>query len=147
LHLEQSQGLLAGHTVSQAMNSHCVSVSADLTLQKLVDDHILGGGHHSFLVKHGDDTVGLLTLHRIKDVPRSEWAATNAGQVMLPFEKLKPIDPETGLWSALQQMDREGIHQLPVTRNQRVIGMLSREDVLTFLRALQELGVPALKGA
>jgi signal-transduction protein with cAMP-binding, CBS, and nucleotidyltransferase domain len=37
-------------------------------------------------------------------------------------------------------MDRDGVHQLPVTRNQHVIGMLSREDVLTFLRALQELG-------
>jgi Zn-dependent protease/CBS domain-containing protein len=140
LHLGQYQSLLAGHTVSQAMNPHCVLVSADLTLQKLVDDHILGGGHHSFLVNRGDESVGLLNLHRIKDVPRSEWAATSAGQVMLPFEKLKPIDQETGLWAALQQMDREGVHELPVTRNQRVIGMLSREDVLTFLRALQELG-------
>jgi Zn-dependent protease len=138
--LELFQSLLMGHSVSQAMNHHCLTITEDLTLQKLVDEHILGGGHHCFLVNRGSDTVGLLTLHRLKEVPRSEWATTTARQVMLPFEKMKLTDPDTGLWPALQQMDRDGVHQLPVTRNQHVIGMLSREDVLTFLRALQELG-------
>jgi hypothetical protein len=33
------QGLLAGHTVSQAMSSRCVTVPADLTLEHLVDEH------------------------------------------------------------------------------------------------------------
>jgi signal-transduction protein with cAMP-binding, CBS, and nucleotidyltransferase domain len=36
-------------------------------------------------------------------------------------------------------MDRDGVNQLPVTRDNQVIGMLSREDVITFLRTLQEL--------
>jgi CBS domain-containing protein len=66
---------------------------------------------------------------------------------MLPFEKLKLIDPDTGLWAALLQMDKDGVHQLPVSRNQRVIGMLSREDVLTFLGTLRELGPLAAKPA
>ncbi len=36
-------------------------------------------------------------------------------------------------------MDHDGVNQLPVTRDNQVIGMLSREDVITFLRTLQEL--------
>jgi Zn-dependent protease/CBS domain-containing protein len=139
-HQVMFQGLLAGHTVAQAMSSHCPVVSAGLTLQQLVDDHILGGGQRCFLVNRGEDTVGLMTLHRIKEVPRTEWSTTTAAQVMLPLEKLKRIPPETGLWSALQQMDRDGVNQLPVVADSRVIGMLSREDVITFLRTLQELG-------
>ena len=59
---------------------------------------------------------------------------------MLPLEQLKCVDPDTELWAALQQMDRDGVNQLPVTRDRHVIGMLSREDVITFLRTLQELG-------
>jgi CBS domain-containing protein len=39
-----------------------------------------------------------------------------------------------------QEMDRDGVNQLPVTKDQHVIGMLSREDVITFLRTIQELG-------
>jgi CBS domain-containing protein len=135
-----SEGLLAGHRVSQAMSGHCAAVPADLTLQQLVDEHILGSGQRCFLVNRGDATVGLMTLHRIKEVPRAEWSTTSAAQVMLPLEQSKRIDPDTELWAALQEMDRDGVNQLPVTRGQQVIGMLSREDVITFLRTLQELG-------
>jgi CBS domain-containing protein len=59
---------------------------------------------------------------------------------MIPLEKLKRISPDAELWSALQQMDRDGVNQLPVMTDSQVIGMLSREDVITFLRTLQELG-------
>ena len=134
------QGLMAGHSVSQAMNTQCAAVRANLTLQELVNNHILASGQRCFLVNHGDDTVGLMTLHRIKEVPRSEWAVTSAAQVMLPWEELKRVDPDSGLWAALQEMDRDGVNQLPVTRDHKVIGMLSRENVITFLRTLQELG-------
>lgn len=132
--------MLAGHRVSQAMSTHCATVSAELTLQELVDEHILGSGQRCLLVNSGDNTVGLMTLHRIKEVPRLEWATTSAAQVMLPWEQLKVIDPDAELSAALQEMDRDGVNQLPVTRDHHVIGMLSREDVITFLGTLKELG-------
>jgi CBS domain-containing protein len=106
----------------------------------LVDEHILTSGERSFLVKRGEDTVGLMTLHRLKEVPRSEWVRTSAAQVMLPFDKLKRVGPDTDLSAALQEMDRDGVNQLPVTKDQHVLGMLNREDVITFLRTIQELG-------
>ncbi|MEO8169230.1 MAG: site-2 protease family protein, partial [bacterium] len=134
------QGLLSGHQVSQAMNTHCPAVDADLKLQDLVDEHILGNGQRCFLVNRGGDTIGLMTLHRIKEVPRPEWATTSASQVMLPLEQLKRVDPDTELWAALQKMDRDGVNQLPVTKDHRVVGMLSREDVITFMRTVKELG-------
>ena len=59
---------------------------------------------------------------------------------MLPLEKMKWISPDKELWTALEQMDRDGVNQLPVMTNGRMVGMLSREDVITFLRTLQELG-------
>lgn len=141
VHQVMFQGLLTGHTVSQAMSRSCITVPADLALQQLVDEHILGGsGQRCFLVNRGENTIGLMTLHRIKEVPRGEWPTTSAAQVMLPLEKLKRIGPDAELWSALQQMDRDGVNQLPVMSDGRVIGMLSREDVITFLRTLQEFG-------
>jgi Zn-dependent protease len=56
------QSLLEGYKVSQAMSNHCVSVRDDLTLQQMVEEHILGGGRRCLFVKHGDDIVGLMTL-------------------------------------------------------------------------------------
>lgn len=134
------RGLLTGHRVSQAMSTHYAIIPEDLTLQQLVNKQILGSGQRSFLVNRGDKTIGLITLHRIKEVPRPEWATTSAAQVMLPLEQLKCIDLDTELWSALEKMDRNGVNQMPVIRDQHVIGMLSREDVITFLLTLQEFG-------
>ncbi|MFC1586409.1 site-2 protease family protein [Fibrobacterota bacterium] len=134
------QGLLAGHKVSQAMSTHCAIVPADMTLRELVNEHILGSGQRCFLVNRKGNTVGLMTLHRIKEIPRTEWAATSAAQVMLPLDKLKLVGPDTELEAALRKMDSDGVNQLPVIRDEKVIGMLSREDVITFLRTLQELG-------
>jgi len=82
----------------------------------------------------------LMTLHRLKEVPRPEWATTTAAQVMLPLEGSRRIDPDTVLWAALREMDRDGVNQLPVSRDHQVVGMLSREDVITFLSTLHELG-------
>ncbi len=135
------RGLLTGHRVSQAMSTHYAIIPEALTLQQLVDDRILGSGQRSLLVSRGDKTIGLITLHQIKGVPRREWATKRAAEVMLPFEQLKCVAPDTELWSALQKMDRNGVNQMPVVRAQHVVGMLSREDVITFLRTLQELGV------
>jgi Zn-dependent protease len=133
------QGLLAGHKVAQAMSSHCLAIPAELTLQHLVDEHILSGGRRCFLVNRGSETVGLMTLHRIRLVPRGEWPTTSAAQAMLPLDKLMRISPDKELWSALQQMDRDGVNQLPVMTDNQVVGMLSREDVITFLRTVREL--------
>lgn len=140
IHQVVSQGLLSGHSVSQAMSHHCLAIADDLPLQQLVDEHVLGSGRRCFLVHHGEDTVGLMTLHRIKEVPKAEWATTLAGQVMLPLTELKHVLPGADLWAAIQLMDRDGVNQLPVMTGQYVVGMLSREDVVTYLRTVQEVG-------
>lgn len=140
------QGVLTGHRVSQAMSTHFAVIPENLTLQQLVDEHILSSGQRSFLVNRGDQTIGLMTLHRVKEVPRREWTTKTVAEVMLPFEKLICVAPDTELWPALQQMDRNGVNQMPVVRDRRVVGMLSREDAITFLRTLQEVGIGSAPG-
>jgi len=140
IHQVMFQGLLAGHTVAQAMSRGSVAISPDASLQEVVDQHILSSGRRCVLVNRGEDTVGLVTLHRIKEVPREKWPTTSAAQVMLPLDQMKWIGPDKELWTALEQMDRDGVNQLPVIAGGRIAGMLSREDVITFLRTLQELG-------
>src|SRR5258707_15880224 len=51
------QGLLAGHKVLQAMSSHCANAPWDLTLQQLVNEHVLVGSHRFFLIIRGQDAL------------------------------------------------------------------------------------------
>jgi len=134
------QDMLAGHKVSQAMNRQYTVIPADIPLQRLVDDHILGSGRRIFVVTRSNKAVGLLTLHHIKEVPRSEWPTTTSAQAMIPIERTKQVQPNAELWTALEEMDRDGVNQLPVMVDGEIQGMLTREDMISYLSTLRELG-------
>ena len=137
---ETLQGVLSGHRVSEAMRRDFTAVVPDTTLEELVNDHILGAGRRSLIVKRGDRVAGLLTLHHIKGIPRSDWPTVRADQAMIPAEQMKRVRPDAELWTVLEEMDRDGVNQLPVMTDGQIQGMLSREDVISYLRTLQELG-------
>ena len=48
---------------------------------------------------------------------------------MIPAEQMKRVRPDAELWAALEEMDRDGVNQLPVMMDGQIQGMLSREDV------------------
>jgi Zn-dependent protease/CBS domain-containing protein len=136
---QQVASLLAGHKVSEAMSRSCVTVPAETTIQQLIDRHILGQGQRCMVVARGGEAVGLLTLHHIREVSRENWATVTAGEAMTPLGQVKWVLPEEELQQALGEMDRDGVNQLPVMEGSSVLGMLSREDVISYLRTLQML--------
>jgi CBS domain-containing protein len=84
--------------------------------------------------------MGLLTVHEIKEIPRSKWQTTTAAQIMVPAEKLKRIKPDAQLVDALTEMDRDGVSQLPVMVDGQIQGILGRDDVINLLGNLSEFG-------
>ena len=134
---EKIKTLLAGHKASEAMNRSYTAIQADTTLQFLIDHHILGGSRRSFIVEDVGQVVGMLTLHQISEIPREKWPETTVFQAMLPLDRLKQINPDTGLWDAIEEMDQDGVNQLPVMSDGRIEGMLTREDIISFIRRLQ----------
>jgi predicted transcriptional regulator len=135
---QEIQGLLAGRRTAEAMDADPAFIAAGTTLQQLVDRFIRVAGQRSFVIETDDHTVGLLTLHQIKGVPRSQWPTTAAARIMTPTAQAKPVGPDSELWIVLQEMDRSGATQLPVMANGRIVGMLTREDIMRFLRTLRE---------
>jgi Zn-dependent protease len=133
--------MLSGQTVAQAMSRSCVTESADIVLQELVDRHILGEGHRCVLLSRREEVVGLLTLHNVRDVPRDRWGTIIAGEVMIPLSTMKRLRPEDGLEKALREMGNDGVNQLPVMRDGKIEGMLSREDILHYLGTLHGVGM------
>jgi CBS domain-containing protein len=88
------------------------------------------------VIKQDDKVVGLLTLHHIKEAPRSGWPTTTAALVMVPAAQIKWVRPDTELRTALQEMDRDRVNQLPVMANGQILGILTRDGIISFLRTL-----------
>ncbi|MCL4560959.1 MAG: site-2 protease family protein [Chloroflexi bacterium] len=136
---EKIKDLLTGHKTSEAMSNSYTIIQPETTLQSLVDDHILGGSRRSFIVEDGSEVIGMLTMHQLNKIPRDRWSTTTVSQVIIPTEQVKQVQLDTGLWDAIQEMDRDGVNQLPVLDGGQIQGILSREDVISYLRKLEEL--------
>ena len=134
------RGLLDGHRVAEAMGNECTHVPGGMTLQRLLDEEILTHGRQCFLVNQGDRTVGLLTLHNMKEIPRPAWTTTTVDQAMMPIERLKRIEPKAELWTAMEAMTRDGINEMPVMQGNSLVGMLSTGDIVKYLHTLQQVG-------
>lgn len=137
---EKFHEILSNHKVSEAMSSDYGIVREGTTLQEVVDNHFLGIGRRSLIVKEGDKIIGLLTLHRIKEIPREKWNATDVTAAMISATELIKADSNDDLWTALRKMDKDGVNQLPVFEDGEFAGILSRDSLLSFFRNIHELG-------
>jgi hypothetical protein len=64
---------------------------------------------------------------------------------MTAFDRIKKVPPEQDLWSVMELMAAEDINQVLVAEDGRLLGMVSRDRILTHLTMRAELGlsVPA----
>ena len=130
----QIQERLGGITVGQVMSRDVAVVPSQVTLDRLVQESASGQWVHNFLVQEDGQLPGLLTWRDIGAVPRQIWYRVTAGQVMKPWLNWHPVSPDTSLLAALQQMDESNQPLLPVMQGTTVAGLLSREQVLHYLR-------------
>jgi predicted transcriptional regulator len=57
---------------------------------------------------------------------------------MTPVDQFHLLKSDSELAQAFEEMNLEGVSQLPVVNDGQVQGILSREGVVNFLRNLQE---------
>jgi Zn-dependent protease len=136
---QRTHHLLSGHTVDQVMNRECVTAGSDLTIQELVDCYFIEQGKRCLVITNQDKPAGFITLHNVRQVPRDRWSTTKAAEVMTPMDKVILIQPKAELANALEQMGADGVNQMPVLKDGHIEGMLSREDITSYLHMLQKL--------
>ncbi|MBA2596907.1 MAG: site-2 protease family protein [Chloroflexia bacterium] len=135
------QGQLSGTRVAQVMGIvREPEIAAGLTLQQLVEQHILGQGQGSFIVTAGGSPVGVLSLRDVSQVPRTDWQQTTAGDVMTPLGDLPRVEVNDELLTAVQLMDANQLGQLPVFDGSQLAGLLTRDEVIHHLRLRAETG-------
>jgi Zn-dependent protease/CBS domain-containing protein len=131
---------LKGLNVADAMSADCGRVGGERSVADFVEQDLLRAGRRCFVVE--DDrrhVAGLVTLHEVKSVPRKQWDERRVRDIMRPLDSLKTVNPADPLGNSLELMSQEDVHQLPVLENGRLLGVLTRGDVLRVLQVRQEL--------
>jgi len=134
------QDILKGHRVSELMTQDYPIVQPEITIQQIVNEQMLTSGRRCFPVVQHNKVLGLITIHDIKAVPRAQWSAKTVGEVMTPLAKLKSVGPDEDLTTVLRILTENNINQLPVVKDSNVIGMIARDNLLSFISVRSELG-------
>ncbi len=121
-------------TVLEVMTADCPVVPPSTTVNQLVQGFAFTTGHGCFLVAEEGRLMGILTLHNIKTVSQPDWGMTQVKEIMTPVDKLKVTYPDQDALSILEQMDESNINQMPVVSEGRVIGLIARDNLISFLR-------------
>jgi Zn-dependent protease len=116
-------------------------VAPYLTLQALLDEHVLPRSTRYFAVTGGRGLGGVVTPKDVRRFPKADWPSTTVYQAMTPAERLAVISPEASLDDALQLMGKHKVHQLPVMENGTLLGFVTRQDIMRTVQLRVELGV------
>jgi Zn-dependent protease/CBS domain-containing protein len=132
--------ILRKFTAAQVMTTDTPLVPPETTIHQLVTEYVFPRGQRLFLVASGGDFKGTLTIDDIKAVSRPQWDTIQVSEVMTPLDKLASVSPTQDALSVLEQMTERNLNQIPVVSDGRVIGLISRDDLIRFLRTHAELG-------
>jgi CBS domain-containing protein len=131
---------LSGVKVRETMSTEVVFVSPSLTLDQLVESFFFRYRFNSFPVVDGEALVGVVDLHQVKEVPREQWHVTSIRDVMIPISEELVLRPDDEAVNALAKMVKSGFGKLPVVEGNRLVGILTRRDVMALLRMKTDLG-------
>lgn len=135
------QDILQGHMVNEIMTRDCLTVPPNLSIGRFVNEYMLTSGRRCFPVVDDNRVLGLVTIHNIRSIPREQWDLKNVGEAMTPFSALKWVGPDTELSKVLEILAEEDINQVPVVQNHNVIGMINRDNILSFIDIRSGLGM------
>ncbi|HOG48217.1 MAG TPA: site-2 protease family protein [Anaerolineae bacterium] len=138
---------LEGVQVRRLMTTDIDRIPEGLTIEQVIDQHILSGRQHAYPVTRDGELVGLICLHDIRQVPREGRTTTTVAQAMTPYERLRTIGPTDDLAKAISELGRGGYEQLPVIdAPHHLAGLLRRRDVIGYLHTQSDTGKQDLTG-
>ncbi|GAB6266335.1 site-2 protease family protein [Methanothrix soehngenii] len=118
---------LEGTRVMDIMSDDVHTVDPDMTLQDL-KEHMFEEKHRGYPVVSGDEVIGVVTLSDLQRIPQVDHADTRVSEVMT--RKLYVIGPSEEASAAMMMMNKMNIRRLPVMSDGRLVGIVSREDLV-----------------
>ena len=131
---------LTGVLVGQVMEKDVSSVRPETNIADLVQTVFIQKNKRTIPVTDGDNLVGVVTISDIKGLPQEQWPVTPVSQIM-HREPIHTVKPEDDLNAAMKLMAQYDLNQIPVLGQGKLVGVLTRADVINYLHLSQELNI------
>ena len=130
------QSRLRTVAVRQIMTPDPVTVPASATVAWFLADYLPWHRHSAFPVVADGQTVGLVTVHRVNQVPAGERGQTTLGEVACPLPEVAQATPDEPVADMLPRLNECSERRALVFTGGHLAGIVSPADVS---RALERL--------
>jgi Zn-dependent protease/predicted transcriptional regulator len=135
------QRALVGVQVRQIMTENVITVDWLISVNELVQDYIYKHQFTNFPVFNRDEFVGMVSLEGVKTIAKELWSFKQVRDIMTPVELVPCLKPTDDATDALSKMVSEDIGRMPVVENGRLVGIVSRRDIMNLFKIKSDLGV------
>jgi len=133
-----TENILGRVRIGDVMSRDVVTVSPEMSVSDVID-LILKTKHLGFPVVEGERVVGIVTLHDL-------MGAEPEGKVREVMSKdVVTLPPEESAFEAFKIMSERGIGRLPVTKDGKIVGIVSRSDLMRIKEILEAMEVMGWK--
>ena len=121
------------------MKEDAATVDWLLSVREFDEDY--AGKYHvtDFPVLNQSELIGMVSLGGIRSVEQRLRDFKQMRDIMIPLEQVACLTPEDDINDALEQMIASGVECMPVTEQGRLMGMVSRSDILNYFRNKPDL--------
>jgi Zn-dependent protease len=137
----EQEHLLRDVLTRDLMNPDPVTVTRDVDLETLAEDYVLRRNARGLLVVEDGKLLGIVTTTDLRKVPREQWSQRRAGDVMTPADRLRYLELDAPVSKAIELMLEGDFHQMPVMSDGRLVGLLSRFELMRYFQTRSELGL------
>jgi Zn-dependent protease/predicted transcriptional regulator len=132
---------LMGVRVGDIMTRGVLWVPPEITVQQLVSNYFLVHPHEGYPVMKDGQLLGLVTLQSARSIPKEQRANETVAHAMIPYDRAPIVQSDASALDALQKMARERVEMMLVTEGGRLLGVVSRADLMKTIQTRQELGL------
>lgn len=131
---------LTGVKVEDVMNTKPETVGPTTLVDNVVRNIFYQGRGRAVMVVRNDALIGIVTITDIKKLPHDKWVDTPVEHIMTHMP-LQIVAPGDDLNSVMKLIVSHDVNQVPVVQNGKIVGLLSRADIIRHLQVSQELGI------
>jgi Zn-dependent protease len=126
--------------VREFMSDKVITVPAAASIRELIDEYFYKYKFASFPVKNGEEIIGIVTVDSIKSMQRNLWESTTVESITVQIRDNLVATPENNVTDAMNKLFSNDIGRVLVIDEGVLVGIVSRTDILNFIRIHSQLG-------
>ena len=112
-----------------------------MTIDQLIEEHILGRKRRAILVTNNNRLVGIVTIGDLQKVPTGTRGRVTVREVMTAAGSLVTTSPNASLLDVAGVLAQHEFDQLPVVEGDHVLGAVTRADIMREFETREALDI------